>query len=105
MAKAKLTNLAQVLLLVQTLTDSEKATLRDVLRPAPVPRGAKKPTKKPKASADAAPLLTSADASDENEPKCAACGNPESYTDHFQPSPHYHPFESSKKKRVARATA
>jgi hypothetical protein len=26
---------------------------------------------------------------------CGACGNVEDYEDHAQPSPHYHPFESS----------
>lgn len=97
MAKAKLTNFAQVLRLLSTLTDDEKATLRDVLRPTPTPRTVKKSTKKPKVSPEATlPLIGTAPENTIGQPSgviCAACGNDEGYTDHFEPSPHYHAFE------------
>lgn len=104
MAKPKITPFAQVLRLLETLTDNEKATLRDVLRPAPAPR-AKKASKK-KAATATLPLVpvaqveTVTDTSDDG-PKCAACGHGEGYQDHVQPSPHYHKFDAGKKAKSA----
>lgn len=97
MAKAKITTFAQVLRLLGSLNDSEKATLRDVLRPAPAPR--KKAVKKARPEASATPLLDAGQGGEKdqsaNKPElCTACGNTEDYQDHFKPSPHYHPFGS-----------
>lgn len=101
MAKAKITPFAQVLRLLETLTDGEKATLRDVLRPAPTPRKSKQPSKKPKATNATLPLelapTNESREADTGGQLCAACGNVQSHEDHSQPSPHYHAFDAGKK--------
>lgn len=93
MGKAKLTNFAQVLRLLPLLSDSEKATLRDVLRPQTVRTRKAKQDQTPQASAT--PLLDSA-------VLCGACGHPQEYEDHFPPSPHYHAFEGPRAKPVSK---
>lgn len=107
MAKTKLTNLATVLRLLPTLTDGEKATLRDVLRPEPAKRATKKASK-PRAAEASLPLIgpgPEADASDHAKPElCGACGNTEDFVDHFKPSPHYHAFEPPKKAKSNKAS-
>lgn len=79
MGKAKLTPFAQVLRLLSDLSDGEKATLRDVLRPEPAKRSTKKAGKKPRA--DNAPLLTAvasanppvdSNTADDAGPNCSA---------------------------------
>lgn len=104
MAKPKLTNFAQVLRLVNTLTEDEKATLRDFLRPEPAKRVAtKKASKKAKATEATLPLVANEPADDTQNggPICGACGHEEDYQDHFRPSPHYHPFESPSRAKGA----
>jgi hypothetical protein len=90
MAKRKPTPLATALLAVDALSPEETLTLVDYLKSkTAVPR--KKPEKKKK---DAPPTLVL-------QPICGICGHEEGYTDHFQPSPNYHAFESGKKKASA----
>lgn len=107
MAKAKLTNFAIVLRLLSTLTDDEKATLRDVLRPEPVKRSAtKKASKKAKAVEATLPLISAEPTAEASGSElCAACGNTEDYQDHFEPSPHYHAFQPTRAKGASKKAA
>ena len=47
MGKPKMTALAMAIKAAEPLSDEEKQTLRDVLRPAPKPRSKSKPERKP----------------------------------------------------------
>lgn len=99
MGAKKLRAFAEVLLLVNELNAEQRADLLDVLRGRP------QRASKPKAAKPAA-----ASAKEPKEPKapkqprlvegpiCEACGNEEGHTDHFQPSPNYHPFDVKKAK-------
>lgn len=50
----------------------------------------------------AAPPVAQKDLPVDKPVLCGACGNEASYTDHFEPSPHYHKFEDPQaKKKVA----
>src|SRR5258708_5692936 len=76
--RSPMTAMAVILRALGSLTDSEKATLRDVLRPEPAPRKAVKKKVNP------------------NSVACGVCGemhgHPNHDTDHYGSA---HPFQSS----------
>lgn len=86
MASRKLRPFAEILILVNSLTDEQKADLLDVLR-------GKQPKKERKASKKT-----------EKPPKvdmCAICGNEKTFVDHQESSPDYHVFRTSLKQKAA----
>jgi hypothetical protein len=85
--------------LFNQLDERDKLTLADYIRSqTATPR--KPATKKKKE----VPPLTLLPDDGNKEPICKICGNEAGYTDHFQPSPNYHPFESPAKSAGGRSS-
>lgn len=84
----KLRPFAEILILVNSLSDDQKADLLDVLRGRPqrAERKASKRTEPAKAKL------------------CATCGNPKEFADHAESSDSYHIFRTEVKRKAAGAT-
>lgn len=105
-SKPKLKPLAAALKLVDQLSDDEKLTLHDYLRPerkaskSPMPAqpAGGRSSRKPRAGGQGASTAAGKDGAGgvAKEPICVTCGNEEGYVDHSQPSPNYHAFETGK---------
>lgn len=92
---------------LRSLNDGERELLVESLSPgkkSTTKKAATKATKSKRATElsdtlrQRAAMKTPAgegDADNDHEPICSVCGNVESFTDHFKPAPHYHPFASS----------
>ena len=101
MGKPKMTALAVALRAIEPLSDEEKQTLRDVLRPAPKPRSKPKPERKPtqkrKAEKEATAFSNDGDREYGNIDKlCGSCD--QRFGDnvhHLKPTEGYHEFVES----------
>lgn len=91
MAQRKLRPFAEILILVNSLTDEQKADLLDVLRGKPTKKERKtsKRAEKPPKEAEKKPDI------------CVTCGNEEPFFDHKVESPVYHKFRTSLKTKAA----
>lgn len=104
MAKAKLTNFAQVLRMLSALTDEEKATLRDVLRPEPQKRKTtKQASKRSRANSDQPPLLIAPEkpesADKPKAEKCYVCHEERDHSNHDSAYLSSHEFQSAPSKK------
>lgn len=89
MAQRKLRPFAEILILVNSLTDEQKADLLDVLRGKPTKKERKTSKKADKTEKSAKPDI------------CVTCGNVESFIDHQPESEVYHKFRASLKTKAA----
>lgn len=93
MANRKLRPFAEILNLVNALSDEQRADLLDYLRVGQ-PKKERKPTKK----AEKVDKVVKADI-------CATCGNEASHPDHEESSDAYHIFRTSLKHKAAKTGA